>query len=181
MATTENTLPYGTYANATTPLWASAQSGQQFVSPSAVVNQLIPPTAEITTIVNDNAQEGAFTLNTIPEGTPLNEIRLEGVTNGISLYTNGEPTFASYPGETAVIGDLTIISQQTGGLWRFNNNELSYNGVKQLTGDTQYTQLGENTYSDQYGLNVWNVNSSNKTTTLEDVSIYFTTTTPRYF
>ena len=172
------TLPYGTYANPTTPLWASAQSGQQFVSPSAVVNQLVPPTAEITTIVNDNASEGAFTLNTIPEGTPLNEIRLGGLSNGVSVLTNGEPTFVTAPNFTGVIGDLEITSRQTGGTWAFNNNELSYNIVKQLTGDTTYTQLGENTYSDQYGLNVWNVNSSNKTTTLSDREIYFTTTTP---
>jgi hypothetical protein len=172
-----STLPTGVYANLTTPLWASAQSGQQFVSPSAVVNQLVPPTAEITTIVNDNGQEGAFTLNTIPEGTPLNEIRLEGLTNGVSLYTNGEPTFTSAPNGSAVLGDLQIVSRQTGGTWEFNNNQLSYNNVKQLTGDQTYTQLGENTYSDQYGLNVWNVNSSNKTTTLSDREIYFTTTT----
>jgi hypothetical protein len=178
MPTTENTLPYGTYANATTPLWASAQSGQQFVSPSAVVNQLVPPTAEITTIVNDNASEGAFTLNTIPEGTPLNEIRLGGLVNGVSVYTNGEPTFITAPDYTGVIGDFQVVSRQTGGTWGFNNNELSYNNVKQLTGDTQYTQLGENTYSDIYGLNVWNVNSSNKTSTVSDREIYFTTTTP---
>lgn len=178
MATTQNTLPYGTYANATTPLWASASAGQQFVSPSAVVNQLIPPTAEITTLVNDNGQEGAFTLNTIPEGTPLNEIRLGGLTNGVTVLTNGEPTLITAPDFTGVIGDLQITSRQTGGTWEFNNNQLSYNNVKQLTGDTTYTQLGENTYSDQYGLNVWNVNSSNKTTTLSDREIYFTTTTP---
>jgi len=172
------TLPYGTYANPTTPLWASAQSGQQFVSPSAVVNQLVPPTAEITTIVNDNASEGAFTLNTIPEGTPLNEIRLGGLSNGVTVLTNGEPTFTTAPDFTGVIGDLQVVSRQTGGTWTFNNNELSYNNVKQLTGDTTYSQLGENTYSDQYGLNVWNVNSSNKTSTVSDREIYFTTTTP---
>jgi hypothetical protein len=172
------TLPYGTYANPTTPLWASAQAGQQFVSPSAVVNQLVPPTAEITTIVNDNASEGAFTLNTIPEGTPINEIRLGGLSNGVSVYTNGEPTLYTAPNETGIVGDLYITSRQTGGTWGFNNNELSYNNVKQVTGDTQYTQIGENTYSDIYGLNVWNVNSSNKTTTLSDREIYFTTTTP---
>ena len=177
MSTTENTLPYGTYANPTTPLWATAGAGQQFVSPSEVTNQLIPPTAEITTVVNNDVT-GSFQLNTIPGGTPLNEIKLEGVTNGISLYTNGQPTLTSAPGNTAVLGDLTIVSQQTGGTWRFNNNELSYNNVKQLTGDTTYTQLGENTYSDQYGLNVWNVNSSNKTSTISDREIYFTTTTP---
>jgi hypothetical protein len=93
------------------------------------------------------------------------------------VYTNGEPTFITAPNESGVIGDLYITSRQTGGTWGFNNNELSYNSVKQLTGDTQYTQLGENTYSDIYGLNVWNVNSSNKTTTLSDREIYFTTTT----
>jgi len=176
MSTTENTLPHDTYANATTPLWATAGAGQQFVSPSEVTNDLIPPTAEITTIVNNDVT-GSFQLNTIPNGTPLNEIKLEGIINGISLYTNGQPTLTSAPGATSVLGDLNITSQQTGGTWTFNNNELAYNNVKQLTGDTTYTQLGENTYSDQYGLNVWNVASSNKTTTVEDTGVYFTTTT----
>jgi hypothetical protein len=176
MSTTTNTLPHDTYANQTTPLWATAGAGQQFVSPSEVTNDVIPPTAEITTIVNADVT-GSFQLNTIPNGTPLNEIKLEGLTNGISLYTNGQPTFTSAPGATSVLGDLNITSQQTGGTWTFNNNELSYNNVKQLTGDTTYTQLGENTYSDQYGLNVWNVNSSNKTSTISDREIYFTTTT----
>ena len=171
------TLPYGTYANPTTPLWATAQAGQQFVSPSEVVNDAIPPTAELTTIVSNPVSTASFTFNTLPAGTSLNEIVLGGVTDGITLLTNGEPTMNSRPGETAVVGDLAITSRQTGGTWVFNNNELSYNGVKQLTGDTTYSQLGENTYSDQYGLNVWNVNSSNKTTTLSDAQIYFTTTT----
>jgi len=171
-----STLPTGVYANLTTPLWASAGAGQQFVSPSEVVNDVVPPTAEITTIVNSDIT-GSFQLNTIPAGTPINEIKLEGLTNGISLYTNGEPTFTSAPNSSAVLGDLQIVSRQTGGTWTFNNNELSYNNVKQLTGDTTYTQLGENTYSDQYGLNVWNVSSSNKTTTIEDDGVYFTTTT----
>lgn len=171
------TLPYGTYANPTTPLWATAGAGQQFVSPSEVTNAVVPPTAEITTIVNADVT-GSFQLNTIPNGTPLNEIKLEGLTNGISLYTNGQPTMNSRPGETAVLGDLSVTSRQTGGTWTFNNNELAYNNVNQLTGDTQYTQLGQNTYSDIYGLNVWNVNSSNQTTTVEDKSVYFTTTTP---
>jgi len=170
------TLPYGTYANPTTPLWATAGAGQQFVSPSEVTNDLVPATAEITTIVNADVT-GSFQLNTIPNGTPLNEIKLEGLTNGIGLYTNGQPTLLSAPGNTAVLGDLQVVSQQTGGTWTFNNNELSYNNVKQLTGDATYTQLGENTYSDQYGLNVWNVASSNKTTTIEDDGVYFTTTT----
>jgi hypothetical protein len=170
------TLPYGTYANPTTPLWATAGAGQQFVSPSEVTNDLVPATAEITTVVNADVT-GSFQLNTIPNGTPLNEIKLEGLTNGIGLYTNGQPTLTSAPGNTAVLGDLQVVSQQTGGTWTFNNNELSYNNIKQLTGDATYTQLGENTYSDQYGLNVWNVNSSNKTSTVSDREIYFTTTT----
>lgn len=178
MPTTENTLPFGTYANQTTPLWATAQAGQQFVSPSEVVNDAVPATAELTTIVSNPVATASFTFNTLPAGTSLNEIRLGGVTDGITLLTNGEPTMNSRPGETAVVGDLAITSRQTGGTWVFNNNELSYNGVKQLTGDPTYSQLGENTYSDQYGLNVWNVNSSNKTTTLSDREIYFTTTTP---
>ena len=171
------TLPYGTYANPTTPLWATANAGQQFVSPSVVTNDVEPSTAGLTTTVSDDVTTASFTFNTIPAGTSLNEIRLGGVTDGITLLTNGEPTMNSRPGETAVVGDLAITSRQTGGTWVFNNNELSYNGVKQLTGDTTYSQLGENTYSDQYGLNVWNVNSSNKTTTLSDREIYFTTTT----
>lgn len=174
MSTTENTLSHQSYANQTTPLWATAASGQQFTSPSEVVNQLIPPTAEIATIVNNDGT-GSFQLNTIPNGTPLNEIKLEGVTNGISLYTNGEPTLTTAPNSTAVLGDLYITSRQTGGTWAFNNNELSYNGVKQLTGDTTFTQLGENTYSDSYGLNVWNVTSSNSTTTIGDDGIEFFT------
>ena len=175
MSTTTNTLPHDTYANQSIPLWASATAGQQFVSPSEVVNDVIPPTAEITTFVNSNIT-GSFTLNTIPGGTPLNEIKLEGATAGISLYTNGQPTLLSSPNITSVLGDLEIVSKQTGGTWTFNNNELSYNAVKQLTGDQTFTQLGENTYSDTYGLNVWNVNSSNKTTTISDRELYFTTT-----
>lgn len=170
-----STLPTGVYANLTTPLWASATAGQQFVSPSEVVNDLVPPTAEITTFVNNNTT-GSFTLNTIPAGTPLNEIKLEGVSAGISLYTNGQPTFNSSPNITSVLGDLEIVSKQTGGTWEFNNNQLSYNGAKQLTGDTTYSQLGNNTYSDSFGLNVWNVSSSNKTTTLSDKAVYFSTT-----
>jgi hypothetical protein len=169
------TLPYGTYANPTTPLWATANAGQQFVSPSEVTNDLVPPTAEITTFVNNDIT-GSFTLNTIPAGTPLNEIKLEGASAGISLYTNGQPTLVSTPNITSVLGDLEIVSKQTGGTWEFNNNQLSYNGAKQLTGDTTYSQLGNNTYSDSFGLNVWNVNSSNKTTTLSDREIYFSTT-----
>jgi hypothetical protein len=171
------TLPHDTYANPTTPLWATAQAGQQFVSPSEVVNQAVPPTAELTTSVSNPVATASLSFNTIPAGTSLNEIRLGGVTDGITFLTNGEPTMNTRPSETAVVGDLAITSRQTGGTWVFNNNELSYNGVKQLTGDTTYSQLGENTYSDQYGLNVWNVNSSNKTTTLSDAQIYFTTTT----
>ena len=177
MSTTENTLPYGTYANATTPLWATANAGQSFTSPSVVINDVVPATAGLTTSVEDDVSSASLTFNTIPAGTELNEIRLGGVTDGITLLTNGAPTLISAPGTTAVVGDLQVVSRQTGGTWTFNNNELSYNGVKQLTGDTTYTQLGENTYSDQYGLNVWNVNSSNKTTTLSDREIYFTTTT----
>jgi hypothetical protein len=168
------TLPYGTYANPTTPLWATASAGQEFVSPSVVVNDVVPATSQVSIIVNtDNT--GSFQLNTIPAGTPLNEIKLEGVTNGISLYTNGEPTMTSAPNSTAVLGDFFVTSRQTGGTWNFNNNELSYNGVKQLTGDTTFTQLGENTYSDGAGLNVWNVTSSNSTTTIGDTDIEFYT------
>lgn len=174
MATTENTLPYGTYANATTPLWATAGSGQQFVSPSVVVNDTIPATAEVSIIVN-NDNTGAIELNTIPAGTPLNEVRLEGASAGISLYTNGEPTLTSAPNITGILGDLEIVSRQTGGTWNFNNNQLSYNAVKQLTGDATFTQLGENTYSDAVGLNVWNVTSSNNTTTIGDTDIEFYT------
>jgi len=170
------TLPHDTYAAPNIPLWATAGAGQQFVSPSEVTNDLVPPTAEVTTIVNADVT-GSFQLNTIPNGTPLNEIKLQGLTNGIGLYTNGQPTLTSSPNTTAVLGDLNITSRQTGGIWKFNNNELSYNNVKQLTGDTTYTQLGKNTYSDQYGVNVWNVNSSNKTSTISDREIYFTTTT----
>jgi hypothetical protein len=178
MATTTNTLPHDTYANQTTPLWATAAAGQQFNSPSVVKNDVDPATAGLTTFVSDDISTASLTFNTIPIGTALNEIVMGGVTDGITLLTNGEPTMNSRPGETAVVGDLAITSRQTGGTWVFNNNELSYNGVKQLTGDATYSQLGENTYSDQYGLNVWNVNSSNKTTTLSDREIYFTTTTP---
>jgi len=168
------TLPYGTYANPTTPLWATASASQEFVSPSLVVNDVVPATASITTVVNtDNT--GSFQLNTIPAGTPLNEIKLEGLTNGIGLYTNGEITLTSAPNSTAVLGDLQIVSRQTGGTWNFNNNELSYNNTKQLTGDTTFTQLGENTYSDGAGLNVWNVTSSNSTTTIGDTDIEFYT------
>jgi hypothetical protein len=170
------TLPHDTYANPTTPLWATAQAGQQFTSPSKVVNQLIPPTAEITTIVNNDVT-GSFQLNTIPNGTPLNEIRLGGVTEGISLATNGEPTFYSTSSQSGVIGDLYVTSQQTGGTWGFNNNELSYNQVKQLTGDQSFTQLGENTYTDTYGLNVWGLAGSSQTSTISDREIYFTTST----
>lgn len=169
------TLPYGTYANPTTPLWATASAGQQFTSPSEVVNQLIPPTAELSTIVNNDGT-ARFELNTLPNGTPLNEIRFEGLSNGIGLYTNGEPTFYSVTGESGVIGDLSIISPQIGSIWRFNNNELSYNYVKQVTGDQYFTQIGENSYSDGYGWNVWNIaGSSNQTTTIDDKNIYFTT------
>jgi hypothetical protein len=178
MATTTNTLPHDTYANETTPLWATAGAGQSFVSPSVVVNQAVPPTAGMTTTVSDDVTTASFQFNTLPAGTALNEIVMSGATNGITLLTNGEPTLYTAPGETGVIGDLTITSRQTGGTWVFNNNELSYNGVKQLTGGSNYAQLGENTYTDQYGLSVWNVNSSNKTTTLSDREIYFTTTTP---
>jgi len=176
MSTTQNTLPYGTYANADTPLWATAGAGQQFVSPSEVTNDVIPPTTTITTIVN-NDNTGSFQLNSIPAGTPFNEIKLEGLTNGIGLYTNGEITLTSAPNSTAVLGDLQIVSRQTGGTWTFNNNELAYNNVKQLTGDTTFTQLGENTYSDAAGLNVWNVTSSNSTTTIGDTDIEFYTST----
>lgn len=178
MATTTNTLPHDTYANQTTPLWATAGAGQSFVSPSVVVNTVVPPTAGMTTTVSDDVTTASFQFNTLPTGTALNEIVMSGVTNGITLLTNGEPTLVTAPGETSVVGDLAITSRQTGGTWVFNNNELSYNGVKQLTGGSNYAQLGENTYTDQYGLNVWNVNSSNKTTTLSDREIYFTTTTP---
>jgi hypothetical protein len=171
------TLPYGTYANPTTPLWATANAGQSFTSPSVVINDVVPATAGMTTTVSSDVTTASFTFNTIPAGTSLNEIVMGGVTDGITLLTNGEPTMNSRPGETAVVGDLAITSRQTGGTWVFNNNELSYNGVKQLTGDSTYSQLGENTYSDQYGLNVWNVNSQLKTTTLSDAQIYFTTTT----
>jgi hypothetical protein len=178
MATTTNTLPHDTYANETTPLWATAGAGQSFVSPSVVVNTVVPSTAGMTTTVSDDVTTASFQFNTIPAGTALNEIEMSGATNGITLLTNGEPTLYTAPGETGVIGDLAITSRQTGGTWVFNNNELSYNGVKQLTGGSNYAQLGENTYTDQYGLSVWNVNSSNKTTTLSDREIYFTTTTP---
>jgi len=178
MSTTRNTLPHDTYANADIPLWASAAAGQQFTSPSKVVNQAIPPTAEIATIVSTAVPPtGSFELNTIPNGTPLNEIRFEGVTNGISLATNGEPTFYSTSSQSGVIGDLYITSQQTGGTWGFNNNELSYNFTKQLTGDTTFTQLGENTYTDTYGLSVWGLAGSSLTSTVSDREIYFTTST----
>lgn len=178
MSTTTNTLPHDTYANATTPLWATAAAGQEFTSPSSVVNQSIPPTAEINTIVSTAVPPtGSFELNTIPNGTPLNEIRLEGVTNGISLYTNGEPTFTSAPDATAVLGDLYITSRQTGGTWGFNNNELAYNGVKQVTGDQAFTQIGENSYTDTYGWNVWGLAGSSQTSTISDREIYFTTST----
>jgi len=176
MATTQNTLPYGTYANPTTPLWATANAGQQFTSPSEVVNQLIPPTAELSTIVNNDGT-ARFELNTIPNGTPLNEIRFEGVNNGIVLFTNGEPTLVSTSSTTGVIGDFFVTSQQTGGTWGFNNNELAYNGVKQVTGDQTFTQLGENTYTDTYGLSVWGLGGSSKTSTISDREIYFTTST----
>jgi len=168
------TLPYGTYANPTTPLWATAGAGQQFVSPSVVVNDTVPATSQVSIIVN-NDNTGSLQLNTIPTGTPLNEIKMEGLTNGIGLYTNGEITLTSAPNSTAVLGDLQIVSRQTGGTWTFNNNELAYNNVKQLTGDTTFTQLGENTYSDGAGLNVWNVTSSNSTTTIGDTDIEFYT------
>ena len=168
------TLPTGVYANPTTPLWATAGAGQEFVSPSVVVNDTTPATSQVSIIVN-NDNTGAIELNTIPTGTPLNEIRMDGLTNGIGLYTNGEITMVSAPNSTAVLGDLQIVSRQTAGTWNFNNNELSYNYVKQLTGDTTFTQLGENTYSDSAGLNVWNVTSSNSTTTIGDTDIEFYT------
>lgn len=171
------TLPHDTYANPTTPLWATANAGQSFTSPSVVINDVVPATAGLTTFVSSDITTASLTFNTIPTGTALNEIVLGGVTDGITFLTNGEPTMNTRPSETAVVGDLSVTSRQTGGTWVFNNNELSYNGVKQLTGDTTYSQLGENTYSDQYGLNVWNVNSLLKTTTLSDAQIYFTTTT----
>jgi hypothetical protein len=169
-----STLPTGVYANLTTPLWATAGAGQEFVSPSVVVNDTTPATAQVSIIVN-NDTTGAIELNTIPTGTAINEVRLEGLTNGIGLYTNGEITMVSAPNSTAVLGDLQIVSRQTGGTWNFNNNELSYNNTKQLTGDTTFTQLGENTYSDAVGLNVWNVTSSNSTTTIGDTDIEFYT------
>ena len=174
-----STLPTGVYANLTTPLWATAAAGQQFVSPSEVVNQDIPPTAELTTFVTTTVPPtGSFSLNTIPNGTPLNEIRLEGVTEGITMYTNGSVTLQSAPYGTAVLGDLFITSRQTGATWNFNNNELSYSNVKQLTGDEFFTQLGSNTYTDDFGLSVWNIaGSSNKTSTISDREIYFTSTT----
>jgi hypothetical protein len=175
MPTTENTLPYGTYANATTPLWATANAGQQFTSPSEVVNQLIPPTAELSTVVNNDGT-ARFELNTLPNGTPLNEIRFEGVNDGIGLYTNGAITLYSAPTETFVLGDFYVVSRQTGGQWAFNNNELSYNFTKQVTGDQYFTQVGENSYSDGFGWNVWNIaGSTTKTTTMDDVSVYFST------
>jgi len=168
------TLPYGTYANPTTPLWATAGAGQEFVSPSVVVNDTTPATAQVSIIVN-NDTTGSLQLNTIPAGTPLNEVKMLGASGGIALYTNGEPTMVSAPNITSTLGDFEIISRQTGGIWNFNNNELSYNAVKQLTGDATFTQLGENTYSDSAGLNVWNVTSSNSTTTIGDTDIEFYT------
>ena len=168
------TLPHDTYAAPNIPLWATAGAGQEFVSPSVVVNDVVPATAQVSIIVNtDNT--GSLQLNTIPAGTPLNEVKLEGASAGISLYTNGEPTLTSAPNITGILGDLEIVSRQTGGTWNFNNNQLSYNAVKQLTGDATFTQLGENTYSDAVGLNVWNVTSSNSTTTIGDTDIEFYT------
>ena len=149
-----STLPTGVYANLTTPLWATATAGQQFVSPSEVINDAVPPTAELTTLVSNPVSTAGFQFNTIPNGTPLNEIEFGGVDNGIALKTNGEYTLVTAPNETAVLGDLQIISKQTGGVWSFQNNELSYNNYKQLTGDATYSQLGSNTYSDSFGLNV---------------------------
>ena len=177
MATTTNTLPHDTYANQTIPLWATAKAGQQFNSPSVVVNDVEPSTAGLTTFVSDDATTASFTFNTIPAGTPMNEIEFSGVNGGIALKTNGEYTLATAPNETAVLGDLNIISKQTGGVWSFQNNELSYNGYKQLTGDATYSQLGSNTYSDSFGLNVWNVSSFNNTSTVNDTNLSFYTST----
>ena len=172
-----STLPTGVYANLTTPLWATATAGQQFVSPSEVINDAVPPTAELTTLVSNPVSTAGFQFNTIPNGTPLNEIEFGGVDNGIALKTNGEYTLVTAPNETAVLGDLQIISKQTGGVWSFQNNELSYNNYKQLTGDATYSQLGSNTYSDSFGLNVWNVSSFNNTSTINDTNLSFYTTT----
>jgi hypothetical protein len=172
------TLPHDTYASPGIPLWASAQSGQAFASPSIVEDSLVTPTKAVITRVG--AEEGSLEYNSIPAGTPYNIITMDRV-GGTYFTQNTIETLRTQIGETKVTGELNVYNPTTGSTMNLAGNKINYNNIQQVVMDETFTQIGDKSYGDSNGWNVYNTSSYYKSANLQDNTLQFWTqsnTTP---
>ena len=172
------TLPHDTYASPGIPLWASAQSGQAFASPSIVEDSLVNPTKAVITRVG--AEQGSFEYNSIPTGTPYNIITMDRV-NGTIFTQNTIETLRTSTDATKVSGNLAIYNPTTGSTASISGNKLNYNNVQQVVMDETFTQVGDKSYGDSNGWNVYDTSSPSNSANLRDNTLQFWTqsnTTP---
>ena len=172
------TLPHDTYASPGIPLWASAQSGQAFASPSIVEDDLENPTKAVITRVG--AEEGSLEYNSIPVGTPYNIITMDRV-GGTYFTQNTIETLRTQIGETKVTGELNVYNTNTGSTMNLAGNKINYNNIQQVVMDETFTQIGDKSYGDGNGWNVYNTSSPSNSANLRDNTLQFWTqsnTTP---
>jgi hypothetical protein len=172
------TLPHDTYASPGVPLWASAQAGQNFASPSVVVNNINTPTDAVITRVD--TERGSIEFNSVPTGTPYNIITMDRV-GGTIISQNTIETFRTKIGETKVTGELNVYSPTTGSTINLAGNKINYNNIQQVVMDETFTQVGDKSYGDSNGWNVYNTSSPSNSTNIRDNTIQFWTqsnTTP---
>ena len=172
------TLPHDTYASPGIPLWASAQSGQAFASPSIVEDSLSIPTKAVITRVG--AEEGSFEYNSIPTGTPYNIITMDRV-GGTYFTQNTIETLRTKIGETKVTGELNVYNTNTGSTMNLAGNKINYNNIQQVVMDETFTQVGDKSYGDSNGWNVYNTSAYSNSANLQDNTLQFWTqsdTTP---
>ena len=172
------TLPHDTYASPGIPLWASAQSGQAFASPSIVEDSLVNPTKAVITRVG--AEDGSLEYNSIPAGTPYNIITMDRA-GGTYFTQNTIETLRTQIGETKVTGELNVYNTNTGSTATITGNKINYNNVQQVVMDETFTQIGDKSYGDSNGWNVYDTSSPSNSANLRDNSVQFWTqsnTTP---
>jgi hypothetical protein len=172
------TYNHEVFANATTPLWAKATAGGQIASPSYVVNSLTNPQTSITTSVG--LGQGSIALQSYPPttpATPLNKISFDGVGVGVGISTNNVETYRSTPEKTTITAnqEVDFYNRNTGNTVKLSNNQILYNDKEQITMGSNYTQIGDNTYTDATGLNVWNTGNASQWTNMTDNQVKFWT------